>query len=55
MQKKLKDLEEELALPASDFERKLTERLKEEIKANKAQLDEEFRKELKSEKKRIIG
>lgn len=30
--KKLKDLEEELALPDADFERKLTERLREEIR-----------------------
>ena len=44
--RKVKDLEEELALPEEDFERKLTERLKEEIKANKARLDDEFRKEL---------
>ena len=33
--KKVKDLEEELALPQSDFERKLTVRLREEIKTNK--------------------
>ena len=44
--KKVKDLEEELALPEKEFERKLTDRLREEIKANKAKLDDEFRKEL---------
>lgn len=54
MMKKVKDLEDELALPHSDFERKLTERLREEIKANKAQLDEEFSRELKKEKRRIL-
>ncbi len=44
--RKVKDLEEELALPDKDFERKLTERLREEIKANKIRLDEEFKREL---------
>ena len=43
---KVKDLEEELALPDKDFERKLTERLREEIKTNKMRLDEEFKREL---------
>lgn len=54
MMKKVKDLEDELALPHSDFERKLTERLREEIKVNKSQLDEEFSRELKQEKRRIL-
>ena len=51
----MKDLEEELALPDKDFERKLTERLREEIKANKVRLDEEFKRELQEEKKRIVN
>ncbi len=52
---KVKDLEDELALPDKDFERKLTERLREEIKANKIRLDEEFKRELQEEKKRIVN
>jgi vacuolar-type H+-ATPase subunit H len=48
-------LEEELALPEKDFERKLTERLREEIKMNKQKLDEEFRREFAEEKKRIVN
>lgn len=53
--KKLKDLEEELNLSDYDFERKLTDRLRGEIKANKAKLDEEFKRELLREKKRIVN
>lgn len=52
---KVKDLEDELTLPDKDFERKLTERLREEIKANKIRLDEEFKRELQEEKKRIVN
>lgn len=52
---KVKDLEDELSLPDKDFERKLTERLREEIKANKIRLDEEFKRELQEEKKRIVN
>ena len=52
---KVKDLEEELALPDKDFERKLTERLREEIKVNKMRLDEEFKRELQEEKKLIVN
>ena len=48
-------MEDELALPDKDFERKLTERLREEIKANKIRLDEEFKRELQEEKKRIVN
>lgn len=55
LQRKVKDLEEELALPEKDFERKLTERLREEIKMNKQKLDEEFRREFAEEKKRIVN
>ena len=51
----MKDLEDELSLPDKDFERKLTERLREEIKANKIRLDEEFKRELQDEKKRIVN
>jgi hypothetical protein len=51
----VKDLEDELSLPDKDFERKLTERLREEIKANKIRLDEEFKRELQEEKKRIVN
>lgn len=51
----MKDLEDELSLPDKDFERKLTERLREEIKANKIRLDEEFKRELQEEKKRIVN
>lgn len=53
--KKVKDLEEELNLPDADFERKLTEKLREEIRGNKERLDKEFRKEIKLEKKRIVN
>ena len=51
----MKDWEDELSLPDKDFERKLTERLREEIKANKIRLDEEFKRELQEEKKRIVN
>jgi len=54
LQKKVKDLEDELGLPDADFERKLTERLHDEIKANKAKLDSDYKRELQEEKKRII-
>ncbi len=50
---KLKDLEFELALSDADFERKLTDRLREEIRANRNRLDEEFKRELAEEKRKI--
>lgn len=54
LQKKVKDLEDELGLPDADFEKKLTERLHDEIKANKAKLDSDYKRELHEEKKRIV-
>jgi hypothetical protein len=51
---KLKDLEYELSLPDADFEKKLTDRLREEIRANRARVDEDFKRELAEEKKRIV-
>ena len=35
LEQKIKDLEEELAMPARDFELRLAERLREEVKSNK--------------------
>ncbi len=42
-------------MPAAEFERKLADRLKEEIKVNKQKLDEDFKRELKDEKRRILA
>lgn len=44
-----------MALPDADFERKLTERLREEIRQNKSKLDEEYKRELQEEKRRIVN
>lgn len=50
---KIKDLEEELNLPKEEFEKKLAERLREEVKINRIQFDEEMKKTFLEEKKRI--
>lgn len=55
LEQKLQDLELELAMPAAEFERKLAERLREEIKVNKQKIDEDFKRELQEEKKRILA
>ncbi len=51
----MKDLEAELSLPEEDFERKLTERLREEIRANRERVDADFKRELMQEKRRILN
>ena len=53
MEEKLRDLEEELGMSDKEFEKKLSDRLKDEIKIKKAKLEEDFKKELNDEKKRI--
>lgn len=55
LEQKLQDLEMELAMPAAEFERKLADRLREEIKVNKQKIDEDFKRELLEEKKRILA
>lgn len=49
------DLESELNLPEDQFERKLTERLREEIRANREKVDADFKRELMLEKRRILS
>lgn len=46
IEKKIKEIEEELSLSESEFEKKLTDKLREEIKINKAKLEEDIKKEL---------
>lgn len=55
MQRKVLDLESELNLPEDQFERKLTERLREEIRANREKVDADFKRELMLEKRRILS
>jgi len=55
LEKKIKDIENELAMPNKEFERKLAERLREEIKMNKMKLDDGVKKELQEEKRRLIA
>jgi len=42
-------------LPEDQFERKLTERLREEIRANREKVDADFKRELMLEKRRILS
>lgn len=51
---KLADLQAELDLPQAEFEERLMKRLREEIKANRAQLEIDLKQELASEKRRLL-
>ena len=45
LNRNIADIEEELAMPQKEFERKLASRLREDIKANKLQLEQELKRE----------
>ena len=53
LEAKLADLQSELNLSDEEFERRLLKRLEQEIKFNQIQLEQDLRKEVAAEKKRI--
>lgn len=51
---KIKELEEELEMSDKKFECKLAERLKEEVRVSKLKIEEDYKRDLQEEKKRIL-